>query len=392
MAGENYIAKESTLLDVKTNTENILTSTGSVSSKIDAVQGTLNDISQNSSGGGIDVHESGALNGARIFSIDSSVCNSTLCFDQYGVLHVFGGETSTGIKNTHNYVRLFNGPKSTLSSKTPNMPYFVKSGPAVLYENEIHILGNIHPDGTLSSATRKHFKYNVDTNTFSDVATLPSSNFYCYNCRACVHNGFIYWHDGSNLYKYSKATGWVSIAKPNSVYYGSPICSANGSLYFFSGSMIYVYNESLNSWSYYTSSSRTITNGEAVSKYGKIFIYGGDGGNTGYSCCDLSDFTWTNFGNLAYIVSSFSTFATYNGFTCYTVCNPFSETSHIYIADIYRNFFLPKDTVVYCKDGLSLPKTTDGYYKVDSDTVIKVPIYVDGNNVQHLLGSVTLSR
>ena len=94
---------------------------------------------------------------------------------------------------------------TALDLKMPDLPYDFENGSAVVYNNEIHIMGSN------SSGYTKHYKYNGST--WTEVSTLP---YYFYQGFAVVYNNEIHILCGSGGTKHYKYDGssWVSLPTP----------------------------------------------------------------------------------------------------------------------------------------------------------------------------------
>ena len=88
-------------------------------------------------------------------------------------IHILGSDISGNYTNHYKY----NGSSWTSVS---TLPYRFYGGSAVVYNNEIHILGS-------SSDYTKHYKYNGSS--WTSVSTLP---YYFYNGSAVVYNNEIH--------------------------------------------------------------------------------------------------------------------------------------------------------------------------------------------------------
>ena len=98
------------------------------------------------------------------------------------------------------------------------LPYNFYNGSAVVYNNEIHILGS--SDSSIN--TTKHYKYNGSS--WTSVSTLPYNFNYG---SAVVHNNEIHILGGGNgqtkHYKYN-GSSWTSVSTlPYNFYYGSAV-------------------------------------------------------------------------------------------------------------------------------------------------------------------------
>ena len=91
------------------------------------------------------------------------------------------------------------------------LPYQFGSGFAVIYNNEIHIMG-----GVRAEYTKYHYKYNGST--WSSVSTLPYEFSGGY---AVVYNGEIHIlggiHDNEAHYKYNGSTWYRDVSAPRSI-------------------------------------------------------------------------------------------------------------------------------------------------------------------------------
>ena len=106
------------------------------------------------------------------------------------------------------------------------LPYRFYGGSAVVYNNEIHILGSEYDNNTRSY----HYKYNGSTNKWTQVSRLP---YYFDNGSAVVYNNEIHILGSSNSsnrtkhYKYN-GSSWTSVSTlPYNFYYGSAVVYNN---------------------------------------------------------------------------------------------------------------------------------------------------------------------
>ncbi len=134
-------------------------------------------------------------------------------------IHILGGGYSS---STYTYHYKWNG--SSWSSST-SLPYSFYYGSAVVYNNEIHILGSDYS----SSYYTRHRKWNGSS--WTSVSTLP------YNFRegsAVVYNNEIHIlgsYDSSYRTSHYKWNGssWTSVSTlPYSIYNGSAVVLNNG--------------------------------------------------------------------------------------------------------------------------------------------------------------------
>ena len=109
-------------------------------------------------------------------------------------IHIIGGN------DTYTYHYKYNGSSWTSVS---TLPYNFNYGSAVVYNNEIHILGSYD-----SSSQTKHYKYNGSS--WTSVSTLP---YYFYLGSAVVYNNEIHIlgsNDASNTNKHNKYKDIIS--------------------------------------------------------------------------------------------------------------------------------------------------------------------------------------
>ena len=139
-------------------------------------------------------------------------------------IHILGGE----ITSTRKYHYKFDGAKWT---KLSTLPYDFYSGTAVVYNNEIHILG---------SSSESHYKdhYKFDGATWTKLSTLP---YKFYSGTAVVYNNEIHilgTSASSSLYKLHykfDGTTWSKASTlPYNFYYGTAVVY-NNEIHIFGG-------------------------------------------------------------------------------------------------------------------------------------------------------------
>ena len=165
------------------------------------------------------------------------------------------------------------------------LPYNFSNGSAVVYNNEIHILGS----GVNSSTYRKHYKWNGLT--WTSVSTLPYSFFYgssvVYNDEIHILGGA-----GGRLYHYKwGGSSWVGISTlPYSFYQGSAVVY-NNEIHILgsetSGYYTAHYKWNGAAWVIVIAIPYSFYQGSAVVYNGEIHILGGNGINTAHYKWDV---------------------------------------------------------------------------------------------------------
>ena len=135
-------------------------------------------------------------------------------------LHILGGGYGTGSFVTH---YKFNVSTSTWTSVS-TLPYAFNAGLAVVFNNEINILSGASDNST------KHYKFNVSTSTWTSVSTLPQSAI---AGSAVVFNNELHVLGGGGVddrTKHIKWNGltWTSVSTlPYNFYSGSAVVFNN---------------------------------------------------------------------------------------------------------------------------------------------------------------------
>ena len=208
-------------------------------------------------------------------------------------LHILGGGDSSSDHTKH---YKFNG---TTWTQVSTLPYKFYYGSAVVFNNEIHILGG----GDSSSDHTKHYKFNGTS--WTRVSTLPY-NFY--QGSAVVFNneihilGSSYSSDYTKHYKFN-GTRWTQVSTlPGNFYNGSAVVF-NNEIHILGGAHYssYTKHHKYNGRSWIASISKLPYNlyyGSAVVYNNEIRILGGMGGEDKYY--KYSGSSWTQLSTLPY--------------------------------------------------------------------------------------------
>ena len=198
-------------------------------------------------------------------------------------IHILGSEYSSSQTKHYKY----NGSSWTSVS---TLPYNFYYGSAVVYNNEIHILGGSGSSGNQT----KHYKYNGSS--WTEVSTLP---YYFNYGSAVVHNNEIHIlgsYGQTKHYKYN-GSSWTSVSTlPYDFYEGSAVVY-NNEIHILGGgngqTKHYKYNGS--SWTSVSTLPYYFYLGSAVVYNNEIHILGGDSaGNTNKHNKYKDIISWTN--------------------------------------------------------------------------------------------------
>lgn len=137
-------------------------------------------------------------------------------------IHIMGGVD--GAKNHYK----FNGEEWV---EVGSLPYDLYWGAATIYQDEIHILGSY-----ASGQGKKHYKYN-DTDGWTEVSTLP---VFFNRGSVVVYNDELHMIGGlgnATHYKYNPTDGWVLISSIDVFYDGGAVVLDN-KIHIFGGSTV----------------------------------------------------------------------------------------------------------------------------------------------------------
>ena len=218
-------------------------------------------------------------------------------------IHILGGNDSSTYTKHYKY-------DGTSWTEVGTLHYEFRTGGAVVYNNEIHILGSNYGDSTLT----KHYKY--DGTSWTEVSTLPY-NFYAGS--AVVYNNEIHILGGSNnnyemvdvshgIYTGNK---WLYIE--NILPYKFANCSAvvyNNEIHILGGSgnsdsactKHYKWNGI--SWTEVSTLPYNFCWGGAVVYNNEIHILGGNSDSTRTKHYKYDGASWTEVGTLPYEFSN----------------------------------------------------------------------------------------
>ena len=203
-------------------------------------------------------------------------------------IHILG---STNYRTKH---YKWNGNAWELVS---TLPYDFTSGSAVVYNNEIHILGSSY---TVYSYYQYHYKW--DGSAWTKVSTLP---YKFYSGSAVVYNNEIHIlgsvYDSSTYTKHYKFDGssWTEVSTlPYSFYDGCAVVY-NGEIHILgsnAGSPIYKYHYKWNGsiWENVSTIPYPFRSGSAVVFDGNIYIFGGTGTSYSTNCYKWDGSSWSS--------------------------------------------------------------------------------------------------
>lgn len=165
------------------------------------------------------------------------------------------------VKISANEVRLLTINNQVFNIRLVDLPYRFVNGSAVIFNNELHILGGyVYGQSSLST---KHYKFNFETSTWSNVSTLP---YEFYNGSAVVLNNEIHILGGTGA-----------------------------------NSRHYKFDFATSTWSSVSTLPYSFVNGSAVVLNSEIHILGGSGGDEPYNKhYKLNGTSWTNVSTLPY--------------------------------------------------------------------------------------------
>jgi len=251
------------------------------------------------------------------------------------------------------------------------LPYDFYYGSAVVYNNEIHILGGFNE-------RTKHYKWNGST--WTEVSILP---YYFYEGAAVVLNNEIHILKDTEHYKWNGST-WTSVSTlPYNFYQGSAVVY-NNEIHILGGegnNYTKHYKWDGTSWSSVSTLPYTFTVGSAVVFNNEIHILGGNGNSTKHYKWNGS--TWSNvstlpyrfyagsavvFNNEIHLLDSYnkrfysSSLEHYSYKATRWSSNPDSTTStdYPYIYEIQRNLFTDDSKPIWQVEGVGdIPTSTE---------------------------------
>ena len=177
------------------------------------------------------------------------------------------------------------------------LPYDFTAGCAVVYNNEIHILGSSY---TVYSYYQYHYKW--DGSAWTEVSTLP---YKFYSGSAVVYNNEIHIlgsvYDSSTYTKHYKFDGssWTEVSTlPYSFHDGCAVVY-NGEIHILgsnAGSPIYSYHYKWNGsiWENVSTIPYPFRSGSAVVFDGNIHIFGGTGTSYSTKCYKWDGSSWSS--------------------------------------------------------------------------------------------------
>lgn len=163
------------------------------------------------------------------------------------------------------------------------LPFSFYNGQAVLLNDEIHILGT----SFRTQDQQKHYKYNVENDSWTSVSTLPDNS---YQPRATVYNGSLHIlgnayngdSDPKSHYRWN-GSSWVSVSTLPYNFSHGVVITFNGSIHLLGGSYNadttnskshYRWNGS--SWTSVSTLPANFVDGCAVVYNGELHIMGGN--------------------------------------------------------------------------------------------------------------------
>lgn len=168
------------------------------------------------------------------------------------------------------------------------LPYNFYNGGAIVYNNEIHLLG-----GGDSSSQKKHHKWNG--NDWVELGELPFSFNLGY---VILYHDEIHVLSSTLHYKFNLDNGWSQVSTiPYSFYNGAGAVVYNDEIHIL-GSGTHHYKYSNNEWIEVGALPYRGENSGAVVYNNKIHFFGGTHGYTNHYSFDGTN--WTNIGRLPY--------------------------------------------------------------------------------------------
>ena len=151
-------------------------------------------------------------------------------------IHILGSSANSSSYYTNHYK--YNTSTNTWSNVS-TLPYHFNGGNAILLNNEIHILGSSYYSNKTYPYGKYHYKYNTSNNTWSSVSTLPYDFKYGI---AIVYNNEIHILGSSNSsyytshYKYNTSTNtWSSVSTIPYEFYRSSAVVLNNEIHILGG-------------------------------------------------------------------------------------------------------------------------------------------------------------
>lgn len=211
-------------------------------------------------------------------------------------------EVVNEVKNKVNYASFLEKKDINENTIESTLPYELKNSCALIYKNEIHILGGEYNNASYT----KHYKWNGSS--WASVSTLP---YKFYQGCAVVYNNEIHILGGSGIYtKHYKWNGssWTNVSTiPTYCGAGTASVVFNNEIYIMgSGAnssysrIFYKWNGS--SWTSVSSMPYDFYNGTAVIYNNQIHILAGNGNNTGHYKWNGS--SWTSVSTIPYDANS----------------------------------------------------------------------------------------
>jgi len=191
-----------------------------------------------------------------------------------GELHLLGGSKDY-YSSGYTYHYKYDGDTWI---RLGDLPYDFRFGSAVVYDGAIHILGGgyIYPNSSTMVGYSYHYKWENDVSGWSYVSEIPYRRFGFFKGSAVVYNNEIHIIGGESLntnyypypyyhYKFD-GTSWTNLGYLPIMFSSSSAITYNGYIYMFYGTSCYRYDNS--SWSYY---------GSIPDMYPASAVFDGDG-------------------------------------------------------------------------------------------------------------------
>ena len=191
---------------------------------------------------------------------------------------------------------LYIGNEFNIENVDMTIPYDFYHGCAVVYNDEIHILGSA-ANTAPAIYSQRHYKYDGNTNKWTPVSQIP---FPFYRGSAVVFNNEIHilGGNGGNKYHYKyNGVDWISVSTLPYVFLDGDAIVWNGQLHIYGSSnsnaykMHYVFNEDTSTWTRLTNMPFNFYNGYVVEYKGDVYALGGQGSNKGFQKC--TGLTWS---------------------------------------------------------------------------------------------------
>lgn len=288
-----------------------------------------------------------------------------------GYAYLFGSNDSSYYKYAYKY-----SLKEKTYTRIPDIPYSFRYGCVVNVGTDIYLFGG-------GGSTTTAYKYDTTTDTYTVLTTIP----YAFQYGSAVvdkKNGLIHLlGDKSNatyhyIYDISSNTYTSYSTLPFAFYYGSAVINDNGDIYIVgsaSSSSYYKYLYCLyagtTTWISKTSASYNLYCAWSYIAANKIYVFGGNGGNTYIQVYDIVKNTWSYTSEIPY--NFYSGGGGFNNGKFYLFGGA-GSTAKSYIKTYDKVVILPANSIVktnstylyHIVDGeeVNIPLNEDGFYSI----------------------------